>query len=543
MKKKILTFIFSVITFAIFAYVQLPVLKPDFTSFYVILIMFFLLFGFLNLNPKSPDMNPFTKTSKISFGLSAVLAVYLLVVPTLTSTPFLHASSYRNLIGEVVESEFTADLNPVSVEDIRLVDEENARNLGVKKLGEVPGLGSVARLGDFHIQSIRGELYWVAPIVHRDFIKWITNLEGTTGYIMVSATHPQDVRFIQEIDGKPLNITYQPNAYLHQDLARHLYTHGFANIGLTDFTLEIDDNGYPYWIVTLYEHKVGFSGPDAIGVATVDPATGEINRYSIEDAPTWIDRIQPEYFVENQISSWGTYVKGYLNAMIAEEGVLKPTPGTSLVYGDDGNSYWYTGITSSGSDDSTIGFMLVNTRTKEAKLYKQPGATEIAAMRSAEGKVQEKGYIATTPVMYNVLGSPTYVISLKDKAGLIKMVAFVSVKDYSLVGLGETKQEALKNYKEVLKSKGNTLNLGASSGVTEVTGKITRIGQDVQDGTTYYYFTLDTLGNYILSTTSAISEEITLTQVGDEVTVSYETYGDTLDVSQFDNLAFKPATE
>lgn len=542
MKKKILTFIFSFIAFLIFAYIQLPVLKLDFTSLYVTLIMFLLLFGFLNLDFKSPAMDYFTKTSKISFSLSGLLAVYLLIIPFVSSTPFFHASSYRNLLGEVVASEFTSDINPVSVEDIRLVDEENARNLGVKKLGEVPGLGSVARLGDFHIQSINGELFWVAPVVHRDFIKWLTNLNGTTGYIMVSATNPQDVRFIKEIDGKPINITYQPNAYLHQDLARHLYTHGFSNIGLTDFTLEVNDEGYPYWIVTLYEHKVGYGGADAIGVATVDPATGEINRYTIDEAPTWIDRIQPEHFIANQISYWGTYVNGYLNAMIAEEGVLKPTPGTSLVYGDDGNSYWYTGITSSGSDDSTIGFMLVNTRTKEAKLYKQPGATETAAMRSAEGKVQEKGYFATIPVMYNVLGSPTYVISLKDKAGLIKMVALVSVEDYSLVGLGETKQEALKNYKEVLKSKGNTLNLGSGSGTTEVTGKITRIGQDVQGGTTYYYFTLDTLGNYILSTTSAISEEITLTQIGDDVTVSYEIYGDTLDVSSFDNLAFKPAS-
>nr|WP_303244383.1 hypothetical protein [uncultured Cellulosilyticum sp.] len=542
MKKKILSFIFTLVVLAIFAYVQLPVLKPDFTSFYVILIMFLALFGFLNLDFKASDMNPFSKTAKVCFGLATLLVAYIFVVPFVTSTPFFHANSYRTLLGDVVESDFNKDVSPVSVEDIRLVDEANARNLGVKKLGEVPGLGSVAQLGDFHIQSIQGELYWVAPIVHRDFIKWVTNLNGTNGYIMVSATNPQDVRFIQDVNGQPINITYQPNAYLHQDLARHLYTHGFANIGLTDFTFEINDEGKPYWIVTLYEHKVGFAGSDATGVATVDPATGEINRYSIEDAPSWIDRIQPEYFIESQINSWGTYVNGYLNAMIAEEGVLKATPGTSLVYGDDGKSYWYTGITSSGSDDSTIGFILVNTRTKEAKLYKQPGATETAAMRSAEGKVQEKGYSATTPVMYNVLGSPTYVISLKDKAGLIKMVAFVSVEDYSLVGLGETKQEALKSYKEVLKSKGNNVNLGSSSGVKEVTGKVTRIGQDVQGGTTYYYFTLDTLGNYILSTTSAVSEEITLTEVGDEVTISYETYGDTLDVSNFDNLAFKPAS-
>ena len=53
------------------------------------------------------------------------------------------------------------------------------------------------------------------------------------------------------------------------------------------------------------------------------------------------------------------------------------------------------------------------------RLYKQPGATETAAMKSAEGNVQEKNYEATFPVMYNILGQPTYVSSLKDKAGLV----------------------------------------------------------------------------------------------------------------------------
>ena len=119
--------------------------------------------------------------------------------------------------------------------------------------------------------------------------------------------------------------------------------------------------------------------------------------------------------------------------------------------------------------------MLVDTRTKEAKLYKQPGATETAAMISAEGKVQEKNYEATFPVMYNILGKPTYVISLKDKAGLVKMVAFVSVEDYTIVGLGETKEDALRNYREQLKSKGNKLTIEDLTSQEVKTGVITRI--------------------------------------------------------------------
>ena len=101
-------------------------------------------------------------------------------------------------------------MSPVNVNDIRIVDEGMAMKLGEKKIGEIPAIGSVSQLGTFHIQSVNGELYWVAPLVHRDIIKWITNLDGTDGYVMVSATDPQDVRLVQSLDGKPIKIKYQP---------------------------------------------------------------------------------------------------------------------------------------------------------------------------------------------------------------------------------------------------------------------------------------------------------------------------------------------
>ena len=408
--------------------------------------------------------------------------------------------------------------------------------LGDKKLGEIPAVGSISKLGQFHIQSVNGELYWVAPLVHRDFIKWITNLDGTSGYVMVSASNPQDVRLVQELDGKPVKLVYQPDAYFLQDLHRHMYINGIVNAGMTEFSLEINDEGRPYWVTSLYEHKVGFSGSDATGVAVVDAQTGEVSRYSIEDAPGWIDRIQPEKFVADQINDWGLYVKGFLNSVISEEGVLVATEGTSLVYGDDGKSYWYTGITSAGGDESTIGFMLVDTRTKEAKLYKQPGATETAAMRSAEGKVQEKNYQATFPVMYNILGTPTYVSALKDKAGLVKMVAFVSVEDFAILGLGETKDEALINYREALSSEGNNINIENDTTKKDIEGIVKRISPDVKGGNTSYYLTIDS-DNNIFVATSKVSTELPLTVVGDKVKIAYQE-GKTgvVDIIEFDNL-------
>lgn len=542
MKKFIKIYGTALIVVIIYAIIQLPVLRLDFKSLFSTGVIFFIVAGVLDMMLDRGEKT--SRAAKTNFTIAMALIAYIIVIPFITSSPIIHSKAYRNLLGDVKESNFAKDVSPVSVNDIRLVDEEMAMKLGDKKIGEVPAIGSVSKLGKFHIQNIDGELYWVAPLVHRDIIKWVTNMSGTSGYVMVSASNPQDVRLVQEVDGKPIKIVYQPDAYLHQDLRRHMYLKGYINVGMTDFTLEIDDKGKPYWIVTLYENAVGYEGKNAIGIATVDTQSGEVKSYDIKDAPKWIDRIQPQEFVTEQINDWGTYINGFLNSVISEKGVLVATEGTSLVYGEDGKSYWYTGITSAGADDSTIGFMLVDTRTKEAKLYKQPGATETAAMVSATGKVQEKNYDATFPVMYNILGKPTYVMSLKDKAGLVKMVAFVSVEDFNIVGIGDTKEEALRSYREQLKSKGNNVQVENDNTKVVKTGTVKRISSDVIDGNTSYYFTLEGINDSIFIVSSKVSHEVPLTKEGDSIKISYDKeHKGNIDILEFDNISMNQKEE
>ncbi|WP_432791955.1 hypothetical protein [Peptacetobacter hiranonis] len=534
--KNFKSYAISFIITAVYAFVKLPVLRIDFTSLYYVLAMFFVIAGILNMVFDREEQR-FTITNKRNFKIAIGILAIAVVLPTLASTPIIRAKAYRNLLGTVKESEFTKDVSPVNVNEIRIVDEDMAMKLGDKKLGEVPAIGSVSKLGEFHIQKVKDKLYWVAPLVHRDFIKWVTNMGGTNGYVMVSANDPQDVKLVQKANGEDVKIVYQPDAYILQDLHRHVYINGGMSKGMEDYTLEIDDNGKPYWVVSLYEHKVGFGGSNVNGTAIVDAKTGETKFYSIKDTPEWVDRIQPESFVVDQINSWGVYVNGFINSVISEKGVLKATEGTSLVYGDDDRSYWYTGITSAGGDESTIGFMLVDSRTKEAKLYKQPGATEMAAMKSAEGSVQEKNYEATFPVMYNILGQPTYVSSLKDKAGLVKRVVFVSVEDYNIVGVGRDKAEAMKNYKDALESGGSSLEIDESDEFDkELEGTVKRIAADTKNGNTVYYLTLDTDEGNIFYATSKISKELPLTKEGDKIKITFsKDEKDVIEIDEFDN--------
>ena len=86
----------------------------------------------------------------------------------------------------------------------------------------------------------------------------------------------------------------------------------------------------------------------------------------------------------------------------------------------DGDCYYFTGMTSVGSDNSCVGFIMVNTRNKKAYMSYMSGATENAAMNSAKDLVSDFGHKATEPLPLKVNGIPTYVMAMKDTKGLIK---------------------------------------------------------------------------------------------------------------------------
>lgn len=467
------------------------------------------------------------------------LGVGLIILPLITTwSAFYRASSYRELIGEVTESKFSKDTTPVDVAQVRIVDQKLARILGEKRLGEDAGLGSRVDLGTLNIQQVKGELWWVGPLNHSGFWKW-GNSSGTPGYVMVSATNERDVRLVREINGEPLTLQYNKGSYWWDNPARHLYQNGYATIGLTDFTFEIDDAGNPYWVVTAYKRTVGYAGSDAVGAVVLDAQTGEIKSYPVENAPTWIDRIQPQDLVTTQLNDWGVFIHGWWNSNFAKEGIIKVTPGMSLVYGGDGESYWYTGMSSAGSDEATIGFMLVNTRTKEAKLYRQPGATETAAVGSAQGQVQEKGYYATSPILYNVSGVPTYFTTLKDNAGLVKLMAWVSVENYSVVGTGKTVATALRAYRRALLNQGNATVADGTVKRQGITGLVLLIAPVTNGGQTTYYLMIEGYGNKMFVAPD-LSPEVIATKVGHRVTVTFDDGGNELvDIVTFDNLGIE----
>ena len=107
-------------------------------------------------------------------------------------------------------------------------------------------------------------------------------------------------------------------------------------------------------------------------------------------------------------------------------------------------------------------------------------------MDSAKGQVQQMNYTATFPLLINLNGNPTYLISLKDNAGLVKMYAFVDVDDYQKVVVTDSSKgikKAAEAYLNEVMDDGDT----SSSKSREVV--VNNLVNASIDGNTYYYFT------------------------------------------------------
>ena len=81
------------------------------------------------------------------------------------------------------------------------------------------------------------------------------------------------------------------------------------------------------------------------------------------------------------IVAGGIYVNGFINSLLGQKDVTITTEGYNYLAMND-DVYMYTGITSVVSDESNIGFILSNQRTKETRFYSVAGAEEYSAIHA-----------------------------------------------------------------------------------------------------------------------------------------------------------------
>lgn len=539
--KKTKWFVFLAITIvaALYVFVETPNLSPlylDGALFWAVLITAYVGSAtLLKIGEFTIQLNNFSYSAKAKFPKvpAIIIAVpwVIIAVVLVVCSVFFQWKAYRDQLGEPQIKTFDSEVQTIDISQIPIVDEPLALQLAQKKLGERPALGSQVELQTATIQMVDGELVWVVPLYHSGFFKWLTNMEGTPGYIVVSATNTNDVRYVEGS-----KIKYHPGSYLLFDVARKVRFGPGLLTGITDYSFELDDNGQSYWVVSTYHNLRGFSLPEADGIILLNATTGQMERYTMENIPEWVDRVQPEDFVIEQITNRGNYVHGIFN--FANKDKYRPSDGHNIVY-NNGECYLFTGLTSVGADDSAIGFIMVDMVTKEPIMYEMSGATEEAGQLSAQGRVQDLGYQASFPIILNIDSQPTYFMTLKDDIGLIKQYAFVSVTNYSTVGTGESVSDALRDYESKLVSDGVTTISNLSGETKAVEGVILRIASEYSDGRTIYKFLLESPQDILFTAQASVSPELALTQPGDRVSVSYLLSSNGIaDADSFDNLEF-----
>ena len=367
---------------------------------------------------------------------------------------------------------------------------------------------------NYHGRPVR-----VTPLRYGDIIKWFNNRsEGLPAYLIIDMV-TQNVEVVRLDDG----MKYTTAEHFSRNLYRHL-RFAYPTYMFEEPVFEIDEDGTPYWVCAKKEKTIGlFGGTDNHGAVLVNAITGESEYY--EEPPAWVDHVYSAELIIEQYDYYGQYHNGFWNSIFGQRDVTVTTDGYNyLAEGDD--VYLYTGVTSVGGDESNIGFLLSNQRTKETKYYPCAGATEYSAMDSAEGQVQNLRYNATFPLLLNIAEQPTYFMALKDASELVKMYAMVNVNQYQIVATGATLADCEANYRQMLLKNNLISDDQGSIDVTpsdykSVEGTIAEIRTAVVDGNSIYFLRFDGESAFSVRMSAAEVAYAPLLNVGDRVCVYY----------------------
>ena len=512
-----LCLLITVLFAAVYFYVALPAINLHDQSFYTFFLLCVAVFCVLTLITGGVTITEGEEPTQVFRTiwkhckwpmLACGLLIAVLVLGTLLGSVVFRSEAYTKLL-TIENGDFTADVAEISFDKVPMLDKDSAQRLGSRKLGELADMVS-----QFEVADNYNQINWqdtpvrVATLRYGDLFKWINNMgKGLPAYVLVDMVD-QTAQVVRLENG----MKYTTYDHFGRNLYR-LLRFRYPTYLFDTPNFEIDEEGNPWWICPRVVKTIGlFGGVDVSGAVLVNAITGESTYCPAEEVPDWVDRVYAADLLIQQYNYYGQYQSGFLNSMFGQKGCTVTTEGYNYIALND-DVYVYTGVTSLGGDESNVGFVLINQRTKAAKYYPCAGAEEYSAMDSAEGVVQHLGYRATFPLLMNVDGQPTYFMSLKDNAALVKMYAMVNVQNYNVVATGTTLPECQNNYAKLLRQEGLT-----QQGQQGVEGVIDEIRTAVIDGNSWYYFRL--IGeDWFYAVSANQCETAVILDKGDKVTI------------------------
>ena len=522
MKNRILIFriLITLLVAFITFYITLPALNLSNIGFWFYLAFIILVYYFTGVYKIMDVKNVILNIGK-GQKKRGITSRYILIIPVMfilialvniIFSPLFNSSSYASRITIDTDGDFVNDVREVDYNALPLLDKDSSQKLGDRVMGQMPELVSQFYVSDLYTQiNYNNDIVRVTPLEYADMIKYFANKkEGVKGYITVNSV-TGEANLVKLDKG----MQYMPSAMFSKNLYRKLrFSYPTEIFDIESF--EIDNEGNPYWIVPTISYTAVGLKKEITGVIILDPITGKSEKYDVENVPTWVDHVYSADLIIEQVNDWGKYGQGFFNSIFSQKGVTMTTDGYNYTVMND-DVYLYTGITSVSTDESNLGFILCNMRTKETRFYSVPGAEEYSAMSSAEGQVQQMNYRASFPLLINLNGKPTYLISLKDYAGLVKMYALVDVVDYQKVVVTDSSLGIKQAINEYLKNQ--TINYSNDNLITK-TITIKEITMAILNSNSIYYI-VDTDNNYYKVNININSDKIPFLKVGNSIEISY----------------------
>lgn len=425
----------------------------------------------------SGDKRPHVRSRNKGLNVAAGLLALLFVVSLFgaAQTKFGVKPVYNSLKIKTMKTAPLLDKNATPI----AIAPKTVRNKMNKAMSAVPNT-SYYKLGALQTQVVKGKTVYIAPVEFDGFWRW-QRARQSPGYFMIDATNVNaEPHFIKQ------SMKYTPSAYLFEDAQRVIYNRfpGWVQEGQPQ--LEIKDSGEPYFIQTVYKAR-GVSSRinyKSLHVVVLNAKTGDTQLYTAAGAPKFINESIASSTAAEMNEIFGWYGNGYFNAHFNKTGVKDPNSngtedGVTPVVDKHGDISYFNDFTSpKTSADSTMGYSMINARTGTLTYYT---GKNIGVMDSdGAKKIAEKEYVAqkwsaTMPIMYNIDGTPTWVVSLLDSTGAFRSYAYIKAADQSVKAYATTATQALDQYRVQLATVGSTASSTTNSKTIKLKGTVERV--------------------------------------------------------------------
>lgn len=405
-----------------------------------------------------------------------LLVVALSIVGVFVYSIFALEDSYES-ISKTEEDE----ARPLNEENTPIsVAPESARNKVQKAMSVVPNT-QFYDLGKLQAQKVDGEIVYVAPVEFTSFWRYIRGKE-TEGYFSIPATNVNaQPEFVQS------KMRYTNSSYFNHNVHRAVYSKHPDHIQSGDAQIELDDEGKPWYVQTIYKPLLFSNRPDMqnIKVAVVDPVSGSVETYEASEAPDYIEGSVSAELAALENEYFGKYVNGWLNSIFGKKDVKIPNEsGTESsvtpIFSEDGDMYYFTDMASPKENiDSALGYTLIHARTGDLTYYNGKQNNGIMDSKGAKQIVNkefpEKRWTGSMPVLYNIDGHPTWIVNVLDPNGLFKRYAYIKANDSDFAVFGDTAKQTLNAYRLQLAQDPSNVEGGADVELTEKSGTINRV--------------------------------------------------------------------